>query len=203
MSSNNIFEAELADLKDFLANFADVPDEMWNYISAHIHRMSLSRNSYLIRKGDTVDKIYFVRSGLMRVYYSKEDGTEINRNFVFENRFFTNSLSLLTSIPSHYEVQALEDTRLLYFAKEVLESIYEKYPVGNKIGRLLAEQNFIEKELKEIRLRNLSPEEHYLFLVNCNSKLLKRIPQYHIASYLGITPETLSRIRNRIAKNVR
>lgn len=202
MGSNNISEAGLTQIKKFLAEFAYIPDEMWNYISSHIYRMSLSKNSYLIRKGDTVDKLYFVCSGLMRVYYSKEDGTEINRNFVFENRFFSNSLSLLTSIPSHYEVETLEDTKLLYFTKEVLESLYEKYPVGNKIGRLLAEQNFIEKELKETRLRNLSPEEHYLYLVSCNSKIIKRIPQYHIASYLGITPETLSRIRNRIAKNV-
>lgn len=158
----------------------------------------LPKGEHLIQTGDPVDTLYFIHEGALRVYYVHE-GVTYTRSFAFEGRFYTNSYSFNTRTPSHYAVEALEDTHLTRIDRATIEMAYERHPYWSTYARKAAQQNFIQKEQKEMTMRIYSPEEHYWQLVETGSPIVSRVPLYHIASYLGITPETLSRIRRRMA----
>lgn len=185
-------------LRSIIERFTNIPDDEWSFFSARLKEICLPRKSFLFRRGEKIENIYFVCKGLLRQFYLAEDGRETNKNFVPENCFFTNGISFYTSTPSIFEAQSLEETHLLYFSRETIEKCYKRDVCWERLGRFIAEQNFIEKELKELRFRQFTPEEHYLQIQTSNPEIIERMPLYHLASYLGIAPETLSRIRKRV-----
>lgn len=193
-------ENALQNFRAGLERFDKIPDEEWEFFSSNIHELVIEKGSYLIRLEERVDKIFYIHRGLLRVFYSDSEGSEINRDFILDSRFFTNMVSFLTASPSHYTVETLEETQVLYFTRATLQKLYSRHPCFDRIGRFMAEMSFVEKEMKEFRFRQQSPEERYRHLVDTRSPLLERVPLYHLASYLGVTPETLSRIRRRLRR---
>ena len=135
---------------------------------------------------------------MLRQFYAK-DGEERRTYFFFEDQFTGAYMSCVTRRPSLVTIEALNDTTCISFPYPVLQSLFDQYSGWQQFGRLLAEQVMVGLEERMASLLLLSPEERYLNLLHGPQKnILQRVPQHYIASYLGITPVSMSRIRNRI-----
>jgi CRP-like cAMP-binding protein len=185
-------------LRAFLERLAPIPNEEWAYVAPRLSERVFRRGEHLQREGRAVTSLYFMLEGAVRVYLLDRDGRERVRSLLFAERLAGAYYEgVLADRPSTINIEALETTRVLVFPPRMLVALYERHACWDRVGRRIAELAYVEKEEKEHRLRLLSPEEHYRFLVAKRSPLVTRAPLRHLASYLGIRPETLSRIRRR------
>lgn len=161
---------------------------------ASVEKIQFPKGAYLLQESQVCNHIFFVESGHLRVFVSK-DGTEINTGFVFENNFATSLKSLRSASPSELSIQACEAVTVFRFDKNKLKALYEGSPETETFGRTLLEQLLIEQEEHANMFRIYSPAERYEHILKQNPALLKRVSLSQIASYLGVTRETLSRIR--------
>jgi CRP-like cAMP-binding protein len=151
----------------------------------------------LVKEGEIAREIYFINQGLLRLYYSKE-GEEITA-FIFREGLFASSYdSFLQQSPGIQSLETLEDCDLLVLSFDRLQELYEKLPKMNILTRKVAEQRFINAQRILSSFILDSPEDRYRKFEEQNKDLLQRVPQHIIASFLGITPVSLSRIRKRI-----
>jgi CRP-like cAMP-binding protein len=146
--------------------------------------------------GHTCKTIYFVESGLVRIYYFK-DGTDITESFEFENAFVARAESLFTGKPSKKAIQAIEDTTLIAIDSNKLFKLFDLHPDLERLFRKIIELSYVNTVNRLESLQFYTAEERYANLIKDHSNVLKRVPLKLIASYLGITPVSLSRIRSQ------
>jgi CRP/FNR family transcriptional regulator, anaerobic regulatory protein len=159
----------------------------------------LKKKEYLLREGQICDKIFFINSGCMRLFYTVE-GEENTIQFFFSDAWYTDYTSFLTGQASIENMRALETCELVFFRKTDLYALYNTHPVFERVGRIFAENAVLSYSRLNQMLTNEEPEARYLKLLDERPEWVARIPQHYIASYLGIKPESLSRIRRRIFK---
>jgi CRP-like cAMP-binding protein len=147
--------------------------------------------------GDTCLSNYYISKGLFRVY-SLVKSIEKTESFFMEDSWYTDFESYVSDSPSELYFQALEEGELIYFDKAEIERLYSKNNRLERLGRYYAEQAFLCIRNKSMLISNKSAEERYEELVNRSPELIQRIPQYYLASYLNVQPESLSRIKKRI-----
>lgn len=164
---------------------------------AFVHR-SVPKKFNLLEPGQVAREAYFVVKGATRLYYLK-DGEDISANFIFENGFITSLESFLLRTPSRQGVDTLEDTELLVITKEKLDALTLAHPVFHQFSRAIAEWGFIMLQQRASSFILDSPEERYYNMLQQRPEIMERVPQHMIASFLGITPVSLSRIRKRIS----
>lgn len=155
------------------------------------------KKEFLLQEGKVCNKITFINSGCVRLFYNV-DGEENTVQFFLENSWYTDYASFLTGQPTIENVQALENCEVVQFKKEDLYKLYNEMPIFEKVGRVFAENAFLSLSRLNRMKTNEEPEERYLNLIKQRPELVQRIAQHYIASYLGIKPESLSRIRKRI-----
>ncbi|MFD0590324.1 Crp/Fnr family transcriptional regulator [Paenibacillus sp. GCM10027627] len=175
-----------------------VPLEEWTGLGRLASRRSIAKGQLWVRSGDPVDSIGLCSKGLFRLYYTTPDGSEFNKSFCSQHDFVAPYSALLQGTAACLSIQALMDSEILAIRYADFVSLYDRHPGWNRFGRLIAEQLFLKKELRERELLFLSAEERYRLFQEQFGKAASNIPQYHIASYLGITPVALSRIRRRL-----
>lgn len=184
-------------LKDKLSRIAQIDEEVWNTFSKSIELKKIPRKEYLLKAGQIENEMRFICEGHTRTFFLKDD-KEHCLDFCFENDFITSFTSFLKRTPSNIYIQALSDVIVLSFQHDSLERLYEVSKKGEHIGRIIAEALYIRKSQREINLLSLSAEERYNELITKNAKLVQNIPVKYLASYLGIHPESLSRIRSKL-----
>jgi CRP-like cAMP-binding protein len=160
----------------------------------------IRKKQYLLQEGNICRHLAFVEKGLLRSYSVDEKGIEHMIHFAWEGWWMADMLSFLSNEPSTYHIDAIEDAELLLISQQDFEEMLLKVPVMERYFRILFQNNIISKERRLISSITNSAEEKYIHLTATNPELIKRIPQQLVASYLGITPETLSRIKNKLAK---
>lgn len=181
-------------LSELLDSLAILKEESKKAFIGKFRSKTFPKKHHLLREGQIARHLYYVAKGCAREYYYK-DGREINNWFVFENEFLTCTSSFLGQKESFESIQLLEDSELLVISYEDLQVLYSRYPDINTLGRILVEKYFIWLEERNIFMKSSSAKEKYDFLMKEEPHIIQRIPLGHIASFLGVTLETLSRIR--------
>jgi CRP-like cAMP-binding protein len=179
-------------------NQVSIPEAEWEYVAPRLMECSFERNEYLVSAGEIADNFYFIVAGLVRFFYVTEAGKEFNKNFAMENGFAGSFHSLVLGAPCGYFIQALEKTNTIVLPNQLLCELYERHPCWERLGRRNAENLALVKEAREKELLLDSLETRYRRFLAEFPGLADRIPQYHIASYLGVTDVALSRIRRKI-----
>jgi CRP/FNR family transcriptional regulator len=163
-----------------------------------IRQKSLRKGDYLVQEGKPSNQIAFIEKGLMRIFYLA-DGKEINNHFFLENDYAVSYLDFLKNRPSRYNIQALENCNVLTFDKKALELAYEESKNWERFGRIIAESVYAIATNRFESFLFLSARERYVQMLKDYPRFIQRIPLYHLASYLGIERESLSRIRKELA----
>lgn len=194
-------DVNLNGLHAVLNKLADVPQSEWELFCSLLTYRTISKSSHFVQAGEELDVIGFCLEGLFRLYYTTADGAEYNKSFCGKYEFVTSYSALLQHEAAHFSIQALADSRLALFRYSDFQQLYKRHICWERIGRILAEQLYLQKETREREFLLLGAEQRYRLFLQRYESIADSIPQYHIASYLGITPVALSRIRARLAKN--
>jgi CRP-like cAMP-binding protein len=158
----------------------------------------LGRGERFLSAGEVCQQLGYITQGI--VYYGvNTDGKEAIHNFASEGTFVSNYDSLINRVVSVKDIVALEDTTMLVITAQQLERFYAGINEGERFGRLLMEEVHTNAIKQILSFYNSDPETRYMQFIHQHSDLVQRIPQYYIASYVGIKPQSLSRIRKRMA----
>jgi len=186
-------------LRAYIHRFVALTDAEWAPLAAAIQTRQLARREFFATQQQPGTDLALVLSGACRLFYTRPDGEEKTTYFFFENHLMASYQSCLTGQPSAFSIQALTSTEILTFPYALLRSLYDTWPVYERFGRLLAEYHLLGTDARLSELLLLSPEQRYQALLRSQkTKILERIPQHYIASYLGVTAVSLSRIRARV-----
>ena len=194
--SDNILKS----FRAFVNRFIPTDDNLFDTIIGNFEYKKVARKELLLEAGKTANKIFFLHEGFVRFFHTKKDGTEVTSDFYFAPGFITSFTSLIEQKPSIVNIQAMVKMDVLFINYKDLMALYDKEHKVERLGRLLAEQVFITSEKHLLSFLNDSPQDRYLWLMKEYPEYVKNIPLHYLASYLGITAESLSRIRNRSVK---
>ena len=159
----------------------------------------LRRRQYLLQEGDVCKYVAFVEKGMLRSYTIDDKGSEHIMQFAFEGWWISDHFSFLTGEPAVYTIDALEDSELLLLSKQAEEQLLQKIPRFERYFRILLQNSLIAAQRRLIGSLSQTAEERYNDLITGCPTIPQRVPQHMMASFLGITPETLSRIRRQVA----
>jgi CRP-like cAMP-binding protein len=177
-----------------------LPDHVWKSLEDTLTVEHFKKGDFLIREGEICRHVSFINQGLVRAYYVSPEGKEVCTGFVRSNEYMSEYSSFLTQSPSLMNIDALEDTEVVQLSYDMMQKGYEHFAFFERFGRKMAEKLFIILSAQNARLLTLTPEQRYQWVVDNQQWVIRDVPQYMIASYIGITPEHLSRIRRKIAE---
>ncbi|MCX2680062.1 Crp/Fnr family transcriptional regulator [Galbibacter sp. EGI 63066] len=188
-------------IRKYYKEHFDISERDWKLFSSRFKRKEIPKKTKILDLGETENHLSFVEKGIVRLYIPKEEN-DITFGFVFQGAFASAYDSFLTQKPSPYCVETITNSVLWQLTYQNLQQVYTESDIGNLIGRKASEDLFLIKSSRELSLLNDTPEERYLKLFTDRPELIQQIPLKYIASYIGITPQALSRIRKRIVKQV-
>jgi CRP-like cAMP-binding protein len=187
------------DLKSFFNYVSSLSDQTWNEIEPLFQKGTLAQHEHFINVSEIAGKIAFLESGIVRAYFINKEGKEYNKQFFVGPSAIGAYASLLTGSPNQIPQQAMTDCVIWTLKYDEITSRYNTCPDLERLARKMAERYFLEKEKKELEIVLLNATERYQIFQNEFPGIEQHLAQYHVASYLGITPIQLSRIRHRQA----
>ena len=186
----------MQNLLTHINNYAPLSSEAQQALEDSFEKIVLSKNEFLLTKGKVCRQLYFLEKGALRGFYNLED-KEITHWFGFENDFVTSFHSFITGEPAVENIQLLEGCILWRISKEQLTTLFNQYHEIERLVRIAYEKYYIRLEERFVNAQFKTAKELYENLLSQTPHIIERVPLGFIASYLGITQETLSRIRSR------
>ena len=184
-------------LLHYLASVITISESLEKEIDAISTSISIKKGGLLIRKDERCQSLFFITKGLVRGYYFKE-GKEITNWFAQEQEFATCFYAFISQSPSFEFIEAIEDSELVKIDYKGLQNLYKHFSQTERIGRIITETYYIKLEERILNLQFKTAKERYQTFVEKRPSLLQRASLGQIAAYLGITQETLSRIRTEV-----
>lgn len=184
-------------IRDILNKIHSVSDKEWDYFKDKFNEKNIPKKTLLLSKGQVENSIYFIKEGILRAWIEKNE-TELTFDFAFENNFYSAYSSFITRAPYLYNIESITNMVIRIISYNDLQDIYKNTYFGQVFGRIAAEDLFVSKCKKEFSLLFKSAEQRYKDLIIEEPRLIKEIHLKYIASYIGITPQALSRIKKRI-----
>lgn len=186
-------------LKQFVLQQVDMDEAAWQDMESCLTYHSIKRKDHFLKEGQICRQVGFILKGYVRLYYL-DNGVEITKDFNFENYFCGSYASFSMQQPSRFYVVAMEDVELCALNREDVYRLFDQYPAMQKLGRIWMEKMFIRKELREASFLLDTAEQRYEDLLRQEDQVLQRVPLKYLASYLGMSAETLSRIRSQASR---
>lgn len=191
-------ELEFNALYKVLKGIVNFSEEEFLSFTSTLTKVTLKKKEKFEREGEISRLMGFVNFGLLR-QYSIKDGKEYTSEFYLENDFIGNYISYQTKSISHYIIEAIEDTEIFSISFQKFESLYTSIPATKKAADHIANFKLLNISNRNNSLLSESPEERYSKMMQERPEIISRVPQYLLAQYLGINPESLSRIRKRLS----
>jgi len=188
-------------LQVFMMQMVKLDDAAWDDMQQRLHPRTYKKKELFITEGKVCKELAFICKGSFR-YHKVIDGIEVTTFFSFDHDWVSAYTSFLRKTPSFISVEAMEDSEVLVLKYDDLQYLYQHYAAFERFGRLMAEYIVGCLDDRMLGLLLKTPEERYLKALTENSLYFERVPQHYIASYLGVAPESLSRIRKRVMHKV-
>ena len=191
-----MFSKALATAVRHMTDLSEVDREVFNAVMS---ARRFKKGEIVLQEGAVCRAVYFVEEGYLRTYYNKEDGSVVNLNFTFEGEFTSNTKSAINREPSKMSIEAGEDALLWIFDLDKLSPEMKSLPSVSQFIRRTAMQMLVASETRGNLLKIYTPAERYHYIERNIPHILQRVPLSHLASFLGVSRETLSRIRAKKA----
>lgn len=185
-------------LIEYFSRFMPLSAEETEAITASMNIQTYKEGTILLKEGQISTECYFVLEGCVRQYYVI-DGEEITNNFFTEEQWVVSLKSFSQQIPADHYFACSEDTTLVVGSEQKENALYRNFPKFETISRKVMEKGLSEQQELMASYVTDTPEQRYLNLLKSRPELIQRVPQYQLASYIGVKPESLSRIRKRLS----
>lgn len=186
-------------LLDYISKHIELSKEEEAFLVSKVFYRKYLKGQYVVQQGDICKYECFVLAGCTKMFYLDDDGQEHIILFSIEDWWTSDMGSFITQTPADFNIQCLENTELVMFSYDIIEELYAKIPKLERFFRQLIERAFVASQKRIIRNFALTAKDRYLYFRNQYPKIEQRIPQYMVASYLGITKEFLSKIKSQLS----
>ncbi|TDU40099.1 CRP-like cAMP-binding protein [Gelidibacter sediminis] len=180
---------------EFLGTLVPFTNKELNDIQSHFKKETVSKSQLLVNQGDICKTLYFIEQGMGRSFYTNENGKEITQWFFGVGKFMTSADSFFQQTPSLYNLEVLVDSVVFSISKKDIDQLFAKYHKMEKLGRLVTTEMLTKIVNKLNAIQFQTAKERYDYMLAEFPDIVHQVPLGHIASYLGMTQETLSRIR--------
>jgi len=196
----NFAQTSIEPLLNYFEKLISLSKEEKDFVTQYFHPRLFRKRQYILQEGNICNQMYFVVRGCLRMYKIDDEGNTHLLQFAAENYWINDLGSFYSEKPSELNIDALEDTMVLQVSHDDLISLYTKAPKFHRIFRVLIENSYVSLQKRLLQTISSTAEDRYQYFLETYSHLANRLSQTQIASFLGITPEFLSRLRNKLSK---
>ncbi len=190
----NIYKKQLRGYINYIVPISELD---WSLFEERLHYKEYNKNEILSESGEIENYMYFLMDGVTRIFHFKNND-EYTLRFNFPISSFNSYSSFISRTPSLVAIEALTDLKLFRMSYIDMQTLYDKSPAAERVGRRMIELIYVSREIKELQMHTRTAEDYYCELLKTSNELIEKIPQKYLASYLSITPESLSRIKKKI-----
>jgi CRP-like cAMP-binding protein len=185
--------------KKFIKQLIPISNADFEQSMVNFKELKLIKGDYFVKENTVCKHIAFINKGILRTFYLNNKAEDTTSCFCMRNGFSTSYRSFLLQEKSQLAIQALEDTELLVINFQDLQKLYVEIPIWQQVGRILAEKEYLHMEKYAAILNNETAKEKYLRILSEQPEIIQKATVEHLASYLGITRRTLTRIRKELS----